>query len=178
MANRLIRKLAIVLSAGALTLGLASFGAGSANAAQYAYQGWPGTALIAAQAKCKLDTRGNLIVTGSSPRVWARDANRGLHNDVANVRFAGALEVNGRIVNVTPWSEWRQVWDNESVVWPTGAEMQWGQKNNSLRLGYQVEFHNVRGGWMGASFVLFDSYNYFNNYNIGPIGPIAACRTI
>lgn len=168
-------RLMLLVSTLALVLGLS---VAPASAQLNSYTGYPGTVQIAAVAGCKLDTHGYLTVTGSSPRVWARNSTPGLHNDVANVRFMAVLELNGQLGQISGWSAWRQAWDNKSVTWPTGATMSWGQKNNSLRLAYLVEFHSVQGGLLGTSLALFDGYNFTSVYNVGPIGRFSSCMNV
>jgi hypothetical protein len=121
--------------------------------------------------------RGFLTTSAPSPSVTGANLRR-RRKDYTYVRFAVWLRdaSGGGVLQASSWSSWIRVSDRSGLrTWRGGTEFpphDW-RGNYRLEIGIEWWTSRRRVGWRNA---VLTSYNFYDQYNVGPFGPLASCH--
>jgi hypothetical protein len=120
---------------------------------------------------------GLLQLTGGPPVVQGANLKRRKRNDRTAVRYYVLLvDLAGTQINASSWSSWAWVGERSTVTWQGDT---WFRANwrGFYRLGYFIEWATARRR-VGSYYHLVDRYQYYDQYNVGPSGPLSSCGAI
>jgi hypothetical protein len=162
----LIAVVALAAPAGAS----ASVGSGSGK---YGYSSVP-------EGRCQygwIQQGGLLQVTGGPPVAGGANLRRKRRNERTAVRYYVLLvDTVGNTIDTSGWSSWTWVSERSTVSWQ-GDTLFRANWRGFYRLGYFLEWSTAKRR-VGSYYHLVDTYQYFDQYNIGPSGPLSACGAI
>ncbi len=141
-----------------------------------AERGRTGHSAAAEPGGCQLRIRGNLHVGANPPTVSGPNLRR-RKKDVTWARFAlYFMTTSEQHLATSEWSEWMRVSDRRTRSW-TGYQYFVGFWTDFYLIDLRVEWFrgNRRVGWRAHRIT---TYNYWDQYNVGPLGPISACGQI
>jgi hypothetical protein len=120
---------------------------------------------------------GLLQLTGGPPVVRGANLTRKRRNERTAARYHVILvDLAGNTISTSGWSSWAWVSERSTVSWQGDT---WFQANwrGFYRLGYFIEWSTAKRR-VGSYYHLVDTYRYYDQYNIGPSGPLSACGAI
>lgn len=160
-----MRKVLLIVSIVVVGLALATPARASALASNA--RGIHGRVITPEPATCEKKLNGTLIATGGPSTVYSPP------RTTANVRMRSFKATTSRS-SYSRWSGWKRVSPGRPAVFSAGtaSDLHW---RNSFTLGYEVQFHRPRGGYLGNVVLVYTRYNYRGAGNIGPRGPFASC---
>jgi hypothetical protein len=139
--------------------------------------GWRGSSYLP-QADCKYSNnglRGWLTASVSGPSVTGTNTSRRRHYERSWARYAVWLVgvYSGSTYAVSNWSSWLRVRERSWRSWNgiTALSADWA---GDYRLEVRFEWwrNGRRIGWRSHRIT---SYRYFDQYNVGPYGPLSWC---
>jgi hypothetical protein len=121
--------------------------------------------------------RGFLTTSVRPPVVTGANLRRRRRNDRTSVRYAVYLvdATNGhRTLEVSNWSGWLRVREATRATWSGTTSFTYDWSGN-YRVDLRVEWWKAgrRVGWRAHRVT---SYQFFDQYNAGPYGPISSCH--
>ncbi len=153
--------------------------AAPAEARVYSYGGSTGSAKTVT-GYCKYDrtnVSGSLRIAENPPNVSA--INRTTGTDYNWVRYQAFLidANNANVLQRSGWSGWLRVSDASYSTWSgttSWAGLDW---RGNYTMDFRIEWWDSSQllGWQAHR---IEPYNYYDMYNVGPIGPITTCRKL
>jgi hypothetical protein len=166
------------IAVAALLLLAAGWCAGPAQAGVIGGQGWRGASSVF-DGRCKYGNtglRGFLEIAIPPPSVTGANVRRRQRGERSLARYAvWLLDANtGTTLLVSNWSAWIRVREGTTGTW-TGNTAFTADWRGNYRLELRIEWwrSNRRIGWRAHS---VDRYQFFDQYNTGPYGPIGTCH--
>jgi len=132
------------------------------------------------QASCKyrIFVRTGLLIVGvATPTVTGANTRRRTRRERTYVRYrvyATDAFNNFPTLTTSSWSDYIRVRQSETGTWtgePTTFEMDW---RGNYGVDIRVEWSNSKRmvGWQAYR---LSAFQYFDQYNVGPFGPISSC---
>jgi hypothetical protein len=111
-----------------------------------------------------------------SPAVSGANTRRRTRSELTWVRFRVSVTDTFQgyaTLQTSGWSAWRRVRQSGSAGWPapTFFNMQWRGNDGA---DVEVEWWNARR-MVGWSTHRLTAFGFYNQYNVGPVGPIGSC---
>jgi hypothetical protein len=138
-----------------------------------AERGWTGASYIPDRGVCKFRVGGVLQVGTNPPTVTGPNLRR-RRRDLTRARYAvWFMRGNGEVLDASNWSGWIRVSDRGWSTWNGFTAFNGDWRNNYL-LDFRIEWwkRGRRKGWRAYR---METYNYWDQYNIGPYGPFSSC---
>lgn len=143
-------------------------------------EGWRGSSYVP-QGGCKYGNtglNGFLETSVAAPTVSGANVHRRRRSERSLVRYAvwivDAADGHATLAS-SNWSSWVRVSERQRLTWGGAPTAFVGDWRGNYRLDLRIEWWRSgrRIGWRAHR---VDSYNWFDQYNTGPYGPVSSCH--